>query len=119
MNLIDLFLLVYFVGGGAVAGWRLGGVPGGAVGGATGWCLLSLVSRLASHESSKMPSCECGAPWGALVFEKHSSFEYVYRCGDCHRAYIIRAGKRWDRVTENNECVPISRRNFWGNWHSG
>jgi hypothetical protein len=118
MNLIDLFWFLFFVGGGAIAGWRLAGAAGGAVGGGLGWCLIYLVARLNSYQSSKMPGCECGAPWKTLALEKHPSFDYVYRCVACSRAYDIQSGKRWYRVTGTDERVPIARRTFWGNWQS-
>jgi hypothetical protein len=116
MNAFDLFWFLYFVGGGAVAGWRLAGIAGGAVGGGLGCCLLYLIARLNSYQSSRMPNCECGAPWETLALEKHASLDYVYRCTTCCRAYDIQSGARWYLVIGTDELVLIARRTFWGNW---
>jgi hypothetical protein len=116
MSVIELFWFLYFEGGGAVAGWRLAGVAGGVVGGGLGCCFLYLMARLSSYESSRMPGCECGAPWATLVFEKHASLGHVHRCATCSRTYDIQSGTRWYLMTGTDELVLIARRTFWGNW---
>lgn len=115
MNLIDLSLFAFFVGGGAFAGLRLGGWLGALLGAVVGYLLLTAIGNAVAWENSQNPGCACGATWEEFRFDKEGD-DLLYRCTVCGRRYEIRRGSVWRELTPEGKYVLRMRRHFLGKW---
>ncbi len=117
MTLIELLLLLFFAGGGAIIGADLVGWVGGVVGACLGFALLILLSSLVRRETNQWPWCRCGAnePEGFRLVE-HQTYDYVRQCQRCGLIYLMRKGYIWDEVLSDGSRRPYIRRGFLGKW---
>ena len=118
MDLITLFWIALFVGGGAGIGNYVFGLYGSFVGGAGGYLLLYLWSSFNSWSLRQLPSCKCGNS----DFEKFSIIEneewgHFHKCNECSSTYIMRKGNTCSEVTKNNESIPYMKRNLNQKWY--
>lgn len=117
MNLIDLFWILFFIGGGAFAGLRLGGWLGALLGAVTGYLLLVAIRNAVARENSQTPVCACGGTWEQFHHERESD-HFLYRCTVCGRRYEMLRGSIWRELTPEGEYVLRMRRHFLGKWRA-
>lgn len=115
MTLIELFWFIYFVGGGAFAGWRLGGWLGALLGAPAGLLLLYAIARVVDWENSQTPICACGGTWEELPYEWEGD-NLLHRCTLCGRRYKMLRNVYWRELTPKGESVLRTRRHFLGKW---
>ncbi len=115
MNLIDLSLFAFFVGGGAFAGLRMGGCVGALIGAVAGYLLLAAIGNAVAWENSQTPTCTCGATWEELPYEWEGD-KLLHRCTVCGRRYEMLRGSVWRELTPEGEHVLRMRRHFLGKW---
>ena len=116
MTLIELFLLLVFIGGGAFFGGNLVGWLGVPLGAGLGFALLLALSWWA-REGYPWPGCRCGAS-GREAFQlvEHSQHYMVHRCRRCGLLYLMQRTRRWDEVLPKGSLRPYMRRGFLGSW---
>ena len=117
MNLIDLFWILFFIGGGAFAGLRLGGWLGALLGAVAGYLLLVAIQNAVAWENSKTPACVCGGTWEQFRDEQEGD-HFLRRCMVCGRRYEMLRGSVWRELTPEGEYVLRMRRHFLGKLRS-
>ena len=117
MNLIDLFWIALFVGGGAVIGRPLApGYLGSILGALIGYCTLTTWANLNARHARLSPRCNCGKKeWTHFNGKSDSIFGHVYesRCG---LRFVMRKGCLWFIVDESNNATLTQIKPVYRNW---
>jgi hypothetical protein len=111
-NVIQLLLLMMFVGAGASLGQFLGGTAGAVVGGVAGVGLRLAVGVIANR--IPVPSCSCGNDLDFDIAER-APREFAYKCRPCGKSYELRK-QLWSEILDDGTRVPRMRRGFLGIW---
>lgn len=120
MTLIELIVILFFIGGGAVGGANVASVVapgdrwvGPIIGALAGAGLLWLLSHLMSRSH---PPCRCGVTREQdFRFVEDPEQGYVDQCA-CGRRYLMRSGRRWLEVLPREPPRFYLTRDFWGRW---
>ena len=117
MNLIDLFWLVLFVGGGAAIGNSASGFFGAIAGGIIGYLLLYALASLNSWCLRQTPPCKCGSKdFENFTLEENEEWGYLHKCYLCNSTYIMRKGNTWDEISRNNQRIPFMKKGLNQKW---
>jgi hypothetical protein len=123
MTLIELAWLLFWTGGGALAGASLTStfapgysVQGGFAGALLGFGAIFVISGAYRHQRRNPAPCRCGrGKWADFkpVFEPGWGVGYECACG---LRYVMPKDWLWLEVRPEGEPRPYMKRDFWGRW---
>ena len=116
MNVIGLLVLLLFGGGGAVAGLQFASYPGAVIGALLGVALRCLLGHLLYLEGQNYPSCSCGTC--DYETEYGTAHGIANICKKCAKVYVMRKGRTWYAVLDEEHLEERACRKFLGGWKS-